>query len=383
MWTFGGLQHATMAGTVTALGHDGRNIWAAAGTQVKIFGYWDANSDYEYLDINYSFTKHAMPLYEIQSLTAAGPVTDIRKWVDTVYLRIGTTIVPYTFNTSGDWVAGIAINLPEACHPNFYIANNKLWVATTGVDANDRNSLYAYDLLTSSWSAAIPLPGAKQSSQREFVDGLDGFLYVTQRNDHSLFKVNTVTNTVAQIIFTNRHPYKLDADQNKNVYIVSDAQTHYLEGMVQKMTSTGTVTEVSAAGGDMNSFAVDTTAGKMWYVGSNALLGRMDIATGDYRYLVDEPPDPENPVPPGGTILMDLWPDYEPNTSSFGILTPRFTYQRVVDNVWTSVTVKPYLVYAVGAKVVAIRTGAMLRVNILEVLGSGIVSSGPQNYIGD
>jgi hypothetical protein len=371
-WTFEQLQRndLTLSGA-SDICFDGRDVWVANGTQCHVFSYWDENSEYEYLDQNYYFTRNVVDLHLVQSLDT-GAVRKLATWNEKMYLLKDLTIDVWDVPTRA-FVE--TITLPQGVQPVICAGSNKLWVVTLAVDdVTDQQSLLSYDLISEEWTSRF-IAGRKQFLNRDIVDGLDGFIYVTSFNDHAIVQFSAATGTAISTFRINRHPYKLHVNQNKDVWVISDAGMDPLEGMVSKFNQTTEVsTNFAAAGGRMASFWDDEVQDQLWYIGGVVKLGRLDKTTNDFRFTQGDAL--------GYTISLD---DYgiEPASIEYGIVTPQLTYEKWNGSSFDTVTVRPYLFFIGGNKLHAARLTAMVRVNSIEVLGTAIIATKAQNYYGD
>lgn len=373
-WTFEQLQQASQSG-ITALVHDGRNVWASSGATIKVYSYIDN----EHLDETAEFERIVFDLTLVTTITHSATVDAMAVWNGKVYVKNGLEVHAYSPTTFAQ--VGLTIILPDVMQSVIGVANNRLWFVTYDADATtDRQSLYYYNLLTSTWSTAILIPGKKQYITRSIVDGLDGYLYLTNMNEHAILKFATDGTYIAQYRI-NRHPYALYANQLKGVYIASDPQTDPLLGMVSVFDqSSNTSTNVAAAGGNVVYLCHEEYTNKIWYVGGSPKIAQLNRASGDFRYVQDPLADD---YVPGAAISFDDFPTAINTTFIRGLLTPQLTFDVWSGSAFVSKTVKPYLFFSNSTTLYAARLSSMVRVNSMDVLGTAMVTTGAQNYYGD
>ena len=376
-WKFETIQTATPSslGASSVLEFDGRDIWVSAGTSTYVYGYWDQNSDYEYLTYNYYFDDNIQSLYLYNTL-ATGSVLDMKYWNGKMYIMTTTNTIK-VYDTSTKTLVD-TLTTPETTQGKLALANNKVWVVGTALTASDQQNLYYYNILTSTWSSGIAITGRKQVTPvRDMIDGLNGYLYITSRNDHAVVKVDTTTGVMSGSHRINRHPYRLYATQNKDVYIASDAQTTSgdpdipiaVMGVVSKLEQTTyTSTNIAAASGQMIDLVVDIIGNFMWYIGTISGLGRTNLTNNDFRYTL------------GTSVGTKIEGEYSPTR---GIITPQFTYDKWNGSSFDTITVKPYLFFISGTTLYGVRLNSMIRENSYQVLGTAIIGTGDQAYFGE
>lgn len=384
-WTFEQLQKSPQSwGTNTSLAFDGRNIWIGSGTNIGVYGYWDSNSNYEFLSQPYYFNSNVNMLYLYRNFSINTPIPsigglaqsiiDMTYWNGKMYVLTSTNIIQVFDTTTYQLIQ--TLTCPNMCQAKIVAANNKIWLTSLYANGTDQQELMYYDILLSTWSSLITLPGRKQSTVRDMVDGLNGYLYITSYNEHSIIKVNTTNGTIITSYKINRHPEKLSVTQNKDVYIVSDVGATFNTGMISKLEqNTYTSTRICAAGGSVENLAIDIDTGYMWHIGKTAKLGRTKLASKDYRYV-------------GGTsngFSIDF-NEFSPSVSTAittGLITEPIFYQKWNGSSIDTILVRPYLCFVAGGYLYATRLNSMIRQNSFEVLGTALIGTGPQNYIGD
>lgn len=371
---------------------DGRDVWTAyINGDVSVFSYWDAASGSEYLGPEYyldntdpvemklvasfnvcknggeffGMVKNGSSMYVWE--VVGGSTTHISQW----------DIATKTNIPAGDHVVSRIVDQVQiAC------ANNKLWFTNFIPDpVTDQQYLFYLDLATNTESTPVVIPGKKQYVLRDLVDGLNNKLYVTSLNEHSVMRFSTIDGSYIDTIRVNRMPYRLHTNQRRSVYVVSDAQTTFGAGMVSVCTQPNsgaeTVTSFSCAGGELahiwdTNFTVDDdTTGHLWFTGKTAVLARLDKASKDIRFTAG--------TSPGCTIDLPIT-----TTGEGSLVTPPLTMERWNGTSFEPYTVKSYLFF-IGAdsKIYAARLSAMIRVNMMDVLGTAMIATGPQNYYGD
>lgn len=384
-WEFRNLQSADVTDVPTAIAFDGRNVWVASATVIKVYGFWDANSQNEYIDQNFQFDKEVRPLYEIKSITVVNPVTALAYWNGKMYAKTATSILSWSGLDSNNIVASTSYPVFGNNYDQMCAANNKLFYTSIDVDSDERNVLKIVNLGTGV-TTQIAIPGRKQVDiGRSIIDSLNGTVLITAFNENGIYEFDHVNNQFLTFNIVNRHPYLMEVGQDKMVYIASDKQVDEpLGGMISRYDQVGSVLSAfCAAGGCMNSLGSDYTRGEIWYVGDSANLARLDTATSDFRIIGGNPDEFGVSSGPGTEITFDTWHySAQPNSDSIAIVTPPITIETWNGSSMSTRVIKPYLFYSVGNNIFGARLGAMTRINILDVLGTGMISYGPQQYFG-
>lgn len=427
-WKFETIQSATptVSGSTyinknSILAHDGRDIWVSGfkstptDSKIFVYGYWDQNSQYEYLGWQYYFDENTSnPLYLYNTIDVGTKIVkDMVYWSGKMYVLLDdNTINIYDVTTKSLITTKTP---PVTVQPRLIAANNKIWMVSIDVTTTDQQVLHWYNILTNTWGSNNIL-GRKQDKTRDMVDGYDGYLYITSMNNHAIVKVDTTTGAMMTWYSINRHPYKLMATQDKDVYIASDSQWNppktkhtttttwnspyshpvggtgselgitpiAFMGMVSKMNQTTyDVTHASAACGTISDFSIDPTTGYMWSAykwkdenNPTYGLGRTNTTNNDFRYTHGS----DNGSLYNGDHYTIEGPGINPMRS---MLIPSFTYQKWNGSGFDNITVHSYLVNIQGTSIFAIRLNSMVRENWFSVLGTGMIGTGDQLYIGD
>lgn len=343
--------------------------------RMLVFNHWSE----EYLDFNYYFDTliHTLP-YSSFKLEKAGllpedpPIKlhdnpqDMCVWYDKVYVMEGTLVTIWDKETTA-YIG--EFNTPGTMFPRMCSANGKLWFTTQGVDGNDRQGIYFYDIAAETWGYTA-IPGKKQVEMRDLIDGLDGKIIVTAHNEHGIKRFDTVTGAYVDTHRINRHPYRLSVNQSKEVFVYSS------DGMVSKLTQPGLVaSNVCGTTGTVDT-GFDDGQGYFWFLGLGASILRVDKTTYDAKTTSG---------PNAGSDLNFSNFAYIKSVSESctkGLVTPSITYEVWNGTGFDTVTVKPYLYFHNSNSVNAARLSALCRVNSVQVLGTAMISIGPQDYYG-
>lgn len=374
MWLFEQYQTAGQGG-ITALAHDGRDVWAANATQIKVWSYLDE----EYLAIEYQLDNGLFAMKEVATIDHGTAVDVMSYWNGTMLVLSGAEVKAYSTTTYAQ--VGSTITTPVAMQPNMCVANNKIWFVSllsdqtsspNGVVTSDCQQLYYYDLISQSWSTPVLIPGKKQFITRAIVDGLDGHIYVTALNDHAIVKFTT-TGAYVGTYRINRHPYALHANQNKDVFIVSDAQTDVLKGMVSIFDqATNASTNFAAACGTIE-YMADVGDGRLVYVGGTPKMAILNKSDKKIKYVQDPTSDD---FVPGAALQLAVTPLH-------GLVTPALIIDVWNGSGFDSRTIKPYVFFSTTSALYAARLSSLVRVNSMDVLGTAMIATGAQNYYGD
>lgn len=374
MWLFEQYQTAGQSG-ITTLAHDGRDVWAANATQIKVWSYLDE----EYLAQEYQLDNGLFAMKEVATIEHGSAVDKMECSNGVMYVLSGAEIKAYSTTTYTQ--IGSVITTPVAMQSEMCIANNKIWFVSlnsdqtsslAGIVASDCQQLYFYDLISQTWSSPVLIPGKKQYITRKLVDGLDGYIYITGMNDHAVVKFST-SGAYVGTYRVNRHPYLLHANQNKDVFVVSDAQSDILKGMVSVFDqSTNTSSNFAAACGTIE-YMADVGDGRLVYVGGTPKLAILNKSDKKLKYVQD--PASEDFVP-GAAIQLAVTP-------LRGLVTPSLTFDVWTGSAFASKTVKPYVFFSTSSTLYAARLSSLVRVNSMDVLGTAMIATGAQNYYGD
>lgn len=380
-WTFEQLQKSPnvdateLKTTPRAMAFDGKYVWVAADTKVHVYAYWGDDGHNEYLDREYYFDRHTLPL-TLKTTITTGTMFKIVYHMNKMYLSGGGSEIKVADTTSLTLLPSLPSGPGNILPSSLCVANNKLWVVCSDLDSVDRQSMYYYDFLSGVWSSSIPIPG-KKGGTRVIVDGYDGHIFVTQGNEHAIAKFTTSGTFVASYR-VNRGPYHLHATQDKLLYVVSNVDGDLQGGMMSTFNqSTNLPSNVASAGGSVKGFG--ETGNYIWMTGGTARLARLRKSDQDYRYF--------NGSSPGFAIITGDYDVDSPTSASTCLVTPQFTYEKWNGTSFDTITVKPYLFYGVGQQqpygVVAARLNSMVRVNSVDVLGTAMISVDQQDYYGE
>lgn len=420
----------------------GRDVWAFSFNRdgflsFSSFGYWSAEAEYEKLTYNYFIdnNSHSLPKFigpRIESFQPA--ITNPNQlsatmWYNKIYLLVGNKII--RFDIDGLRSEGVIATVPETAQSNICAADGKLFVSGKELNSDESQKLHIFNLATDTWSSTI-LPGRHQVTYRHIVNGLDGYVWITNMNNHGIIKVNIATGGVASSVRINRHPYRLSVNQSKELYVASDfggkvkrkdfnpdvASTTVSTSMGGQMTVSGSsykvvettdctdgmVTLIDQVNDSQDNFAAARTNGEallfnaatvdkdfyddgqghLWFV-TDTNMGRLTKTDKELKCShqdVDSSATSEpdyNMIPDNGTIDVDLG-----GTVIASVVTPPLHFQRYVGTAFEDRTVRPYLfvITSTGA-VKAFRLSALVRKNKYILRGTSLIAVGAQAYVGD
>lgn len=342
----------------------GSRVWmATSGGKIDVYDHWGE----EYLDYNYYFDTHihTLPKETIDISAEHTSPTDMCVWYDSVFI-LENSKLSFWNKHSGSYIGQTTV--PVMCFQRMCAANGKIWLTTMGIDGNDRQRVYFYDIATDTWSYTV-IPGKKQTEMRDLIDGLDGNVFITAFNEHAVKRFNTTTGAYVDTTRVNRHPYRLSVNQDKDLFVMSE------NGMVSKITQPAMV--VSNICGTLESVdSMYDTGTHYWFFGLGAQMLRLDKSTYDAKTVLG--PNV------GSRITFDKYLTLggASGAAQKGIVAPTFYYEKWNGSSLVPVTVKPYAVYYSGGFTYAARLTSLVRVNSTSVLGTAMISTGDQDYYG-
>lgn len=405
-------------------------------------------NDPQYLTENFYFSRPIIPFTGdtttgvVQStngnVTYSGTPLYMVKWYDSVYVMTATTIFQFNIATRKliDYTSIAPLSLPGSTGSSLCAADGKLWVTGFNTNSTKQQLLWSIPVNSygsASWSSVV-LPGRHQTTTRKLLDGLDGKLYVTNMNNHGIIAVDTNTNTIISSYTINRHPYGLAVNQNKEIYVMSDAGSTINQGMIHLFSQpTGTSSPFCAACGDSDIVLDDLRTGYLWIAGGTD--GRSTRLQKSDQYIVTTGTkgayDPVSIVPSinttgdayivGTDSSLRVWdgkvfnistgpaldtlnvkgkvatvdelptpslPDnitLEMLNAQHAVMTEELTfdYYNPDTGTTTSHITRPYLYVLNKTELVAYRLTSLVRVNSCSVLGTAMISIGDQSYFGD
>lgn len=426
--------------------------------QISQIDYWRYTGDADFgtkerLTYHYYFDNnvHTDPVksltFRVPTNGAAHPeLISVTKWYDTMYFNIGDNSL-YAFNHETGLSAG-KIELPEfvidtinGCEgpkpviekqtisSNICAANGNLYFTSYQKTTSDQQRLWRYNLATKQWTHEI-LPGREQARPRHITNGLDGFIWVTNYNNHSIIKVNDATGEIVATIRINRHPYHMMTNQGKELYVASDAGPHgvtrkfydpTLQGglvsnskggsvanttqmwkaVVTTDVTDGQITLVDQTTNEQDPFCAarcdsddlskrfdgrffDDGQGYLWFIAPDA-MGRLRKSDKEFKLQFTQT-DADSPEE---APELDMIPDNSTIDYSFGgciasIVTPKLTYEKWNGTALETTTVKPYLIWTTnGTSFNVVRLSAFVRKPKYIHRATGMVAYGDQAYIGD
>ncbi len=311
------------------------------------------------LDPNYYLDNHVLALPEVIVRAAgSGTITSMTEWAGKVYIVGSANLQEYDGSTKQFLRT---LFTATGSKSNICAANGRIWIcADPDSTSSDQDRLLSYELSTAAFTFRA-LPGRKQTTRRFIIDGLDGKLFVTSHNDHSIISYDTATGDYIGKYKINRHPYKLAVNQNKQLYVIADTATISLFDQATLTASTycdglGSATIVD-----------DLRTGYIWLGGG----------TGSVLYRVVKSTTGAIPTETTVTQGSDL-------TTDALVLSNQYTYDKYdpVAGTTVSTTIRPHLFIRSGSKVTVCRATALKGVNSSQILGTAMIATGAQGYYG-
>lgn len=447
--------------TDTAALWSGRDLWVfmsnARFFELAVFNVWDSgNTNYEKLTYHYYFDNGTFSLREVFRKSEVKDEQDentgewkggiyhtttsarisAAKWYDKIYSLHGTKDI-FVWDIETKEFSPTPITLPSieasttfqqlTAKSNICAANNKLYIATNEQTSGEQQRLAIYDLATQQWTL-VALPGRHQTQDRHIVDGNDGYVWVTSKNNHTIIKVSTTTNTVEATLRINRHPYRLSANQSKDLFVASDpgpdkvTRKYYEPGSSPGLIATtggmivasnagwtpvdtedptdGQVSIVNQTTNGQSAYAAarcngqlkdkdfyDDGQGFLWFV-TDKHIGRLKKSDKEMKCSFTKTDSTAQGEPQYEMIPQNSEIVYPLNGTVYAsVVSPRFGYQRWNGAAFEDVDVKPYL-YAVTVSgtaltVNAVRLSALVRKNKYIHRTTAMIAVGQQAYYGD
>lgn len=127
------------------------------------------------------------------------------------------------------------IDLPSItnCVPEY--GNFKIWFTSEYIDANNKETLFYYDLTNNDFSMPVELQGAKQLKSRKIRWANDTFVWVTGYNETSVYKYNDNDGSFVAQVIVNRKPEVITSNNNREVVVGS------FNGMISSVDQTTNV----------------------------------------------------------------------------------------------------------------------------------------------
>lgn len=216
--------------------HAGRDVVCVSSNHtgaITVGGltYWDSRTQYEHLTPGFNFDNTASATVYFNLIPTGGYTlqgfvnsldhtnTFATSCYDKVYVLVNNSILQYSAETLIP--EGIIATVPQTASSNICAVKNKIYVSALEKNSDETQNLWIYDLTAGTWSSTV-LPGRHQLLRRHIIDGLDGSVWITNRNNHSIIRVNIDSNAVSATIRVNRHPYRLSVNQSKELFVASD-----------------------------------------------------------------------------------------------------------------------------------------------------------------
>lgn len=315
----------------------------------------------------------------------------IHKWdIETrAYEGLVTSIPPIqtgeTIECTGIW----PVMEDQVAGSNLCASNGKLFVTSVNLTNAEQQRVFMYDISTDTWIHNI-IPGKHQLTNRFIMDGLDGYVWLTSKNNHSLVKISNSDGAITATVSIHRHPYCMMVNQSKEVYVAGDVNVKLVS--ILNQTSNASV-----------SFCTGSTVTNQFY-----------DAEGYLWFMQEDPPTPVPPPPDptpvsrfarvrksdlhtvldsdgykasDGTIVEN--PDGAKLLNNMGdimsgVITKPLTYERYENGAFVTYNVKPYVfVISKTGAIKAFRCSALIRKNKYKVRGTAMIACGAQAYYGD
>lgn len=220
------------------LAFTGRDVMAVSSHSVvssilwSSFAYWDSRTDYEHLSSGYNFDNGTFglasnPGYIVYPFVEGLNHTNvfIAAYFNKVYVLAKDHILRIDSDTR--LPEGIITTVPQSASSNICVVKNKIYVSGLEQNSDETQKLHIFNTDSSTWSS-VSLPGRHQKLRRHIIDGLDGSVWITNRNNHGIIRVSIETDAVLATIRVNRHPYRLSVNQSKELFVASDAMDGWI-----------------------------------------------------------------------------------------------------------------------------------------------------------
>lgn len=400
--------------------------------EVTVYNTWDsANEDYEKLTYPYYFDKHygfqiakiyerhpsGLPEDEFAEpydynhtigavLEPGSPVIYVTQWYDKLYVLRSNTILKWDIETRayegivtvippvqiGEYIdcSGTCPDLEsQVAGSNLCAANGKLFLTSVNLTNAEQQRVFMYDIAANTWVHNI-IPGKHQTSERFIVDGLDGFVWVTSKNNHAVVKVSAETGLPTASVRIHRHPYAMHVNQSKEVYVAGDYNVRLVSLLNQ---STGASASFCTGASVINRFF--DSGGYMWFLQEDDPVVAASttpptpvsrfarVRKSDLHATIDsdgyKSGDGEIVDIPAGAKL-----DTNMGNIMSGVITKALSYERFENGGFVTYNVKPYvfIISKTGA-IKAFRCSALVRPNKYITRGTAMIAVGAQAYYGD
>jgi hypothetical protein len=379
-WEFEKVYEVTPPSAPNRLAFDGRYLWVTGTNAVYVyefFGYSSGNEPaFETIDsltID-QFDSTKFTLIDIISIPSGSFL--IVKSHGSMYISDAYSATILTKVNLATRTITKTITLPETMASNLVFENNKIWMGSKLPKAgSDRQLLYFYDIAADSFNFT-EIPTRKQLAQLAITSGLNGFMYVANFNNFAVCKFDSTTGAFIKSIRINAFPQQMISTPNQEVYVSSYA------GMLSKIDSSDTASNSFSTLDTVISMAYEPNSTNIWFLNSAASgtrIGRLNTADNSVFFSA-----PASDV----YILQDDWElslaKFSDKAFSRINIVPGFSYQQLINNVWTTINVKPYMFLIGATKIMAVRLDRPLYRELdLSVQGRAMISSGPEDYMGE
>lgn len=376
-WNFDNVLTASVP-SATDMVFAGQHVWVSSSTQIVVYDYWGANSNYEGLYGGYhpNFYTPAPVLYPTTTLLYGAQylLTDGTY----VYVISGTSVLKFNAST---FALVDSFVLPVVPNGKPTIGNGRIWYTDAAPSTNtppDTQKLYYTDTTTEISSIGVAIPVRKQFNVHTLAyDTTNGWVIVANFNNSSVMKFDGTTGAHISTILVNRKPRAMVFSAGGDLLVASK------NGMI---TSVDLVAETSS-----NDLATYKEA-----------LSFADNGTHVWSVIEEDPGDEEANLPAivpgalarttwGGSPYYDNFRVMTGGDESYAIKMNKFTTTNFVQLILTpsftygspAVTVEPYVFLRNSSRVYAFRDKSIYRENNVQVRGAAMIATGPEAYFGE
>lgn len=401
-WNFDNILKATVPST-KRMGFDGKDVWVSDDTGISVFGYWDSNANYEGLYGGYYPDFYDSPKLNLEAtidlssyLSGSEVLDEIVKVGNSMYVAVILPIPDVSLpdlvpnpNAPPDFIPLIVkrwrltsliqidivsktvvqeIVTPGTASYNITSQNNKIWftdLASTSDTGQDKQKLYFYNTLTSSFSSGEIIPTKKQFQFRVIANGRDNWVLLGNNNSNSILKFDDSTGVFVSEVATNRDPSAIYVNGDRLALVAS------ADGMV---TEVNQATDTSA-----NVYSTFTQASNIVDDGNFLWSSLPLLARTDKSGFVDN-----MRVTTGANEDFALAVDkFDDVTFTQLLITPEFAYQFWNGASFDTRIVRQYVFCLSPNHIQAFRVQALYRTNTINIRGTAMIATGVESYYGE
>ena len=383
-WTFEKIFNLSLS-SPKEIAFDGRHVWVTGNNQVYVVKYWDyatTEEDYDKLGFanidNLTIDRYNSKLAIVATISIPQGSHWIVRGGNSMWIASAADFTKITqVDIDSQTVVGTYLTTPNSVvmDSNLCYENGKLWMVDTAPLTNtapDRQNLHFYDIESSVWSS-VEIQTRKSLQKTWIAAPHNGFVYVTNYNDVGVTKFNSITGAWVSQIRVNRLPTALAVTEERDLFVVGAGNL-----LSRVDPSSDAVTNPYGLISSVNSIASSHDAAYLWWVNTNYRLVRMKKS--DQSVYCTVP------------AIGDEVDDVRISTTGFGdtavtdvFITPQFTYDNWDGAGWSTVTIKPYMFMIGSGHLMAFRMDnpLYLTLNKIEVNSQGMISTGPEDYMGE